>query len=279
MLHNLIVFEDWERLKSIGIIDFIEKEKKNGRIINIGFSYHGNLHDFKKIIDDYEWEFTLIQYNYVDENYQAGRKGIEYAKSKDIAAIIMEPLRGGMLIDKLPKKAQKIIDNFQIKRTPADWALRWLWNQEDVKVVLSGMNEEKHIEDNIELASKVQVNSLTEEELNLINELKTEFTSKIKVNCTSCAYCMPCPQRVDIPTCFSSYNDKSMFGGFRPQLMYVNATGDKSAAYKCSQCGVCEPKCPQEIAIMDELKNASKSLDHWYLRGLGKIVKFLMYKM
>ncbi|MDR2966988.1 MAG: aldo/keto reductase [Methanobacteriaceae archaeon] len=278
MIHNLIKFEDWEKLKKNGILEFVNEEKEKGRIINFGFSFHGNLHNFKKIIDDFDWEFTLVQYNYIDENYQAGTEGVEYAASKGIGVIIMEPLRGGMLVDKLPKNAKKHIEIFDIKCSPGEWAFRWVWDNPDVKVVLSGMNEEEHIEENIKAASNAFPNSLSMEEKEMLEKVKEEFKSKIKVDCTNCAYCMPCPHNVDIPTCFSSYNDKSIFGGFRPLGMYVNATEDKSAAYKCRECGICEEKCPQEIAIVDELKNVSKSMDHWYYRAIGKIVKFFIYR-
>ncbi|OQD58550.1 putative oxidoreductase [Methanobrevibacter arboriphilus JCM 13429 = DSM 1125] len=278
LIHNLIKFEEWENLKNLGILDFINSEKKKGRIINFGFSFHGNLHEFKKIIDDYGWEFCMIQYNYIDEHYQAGTEGLNYAASKNIGVIAMEPLRGGMLVEKLPKKAKKIIENFNVKRSPGEWGLRWVWDNPAIKVVLSGMNDDKIIEENINAASESSPNSLSLKEKQMLEKVKEEFKSKIKVECTNCAYCMPCPQGVDIPTCFSSYNDKSMFGGFKPQVMYVNATEDKSAAYKCTQCGVCEKKCPQEIAIIEELKNVSKSMDKWYYRLLGKIVKLIIYR-
>ena len=278
MIHNLITFEDWERLKKNGILEFVDDEKKKGRIINFGFSFHGNLHNFKKIIDDYDWEFTMIQYNYVDENYQAGTEGLEYASSKNVGVIVMEPLRGGMLVDKLPNNAKKLIETFNIKGSPGEWALRWVWNHSDVKVVLSGMNREKDIEENIKIASTALPNSLSLAEKEMLEKVKGEFKSKIKVDCTNCAYCMPCPHGVDIPTCFSSYNDKSIFGGFKSLGMYVFATGDESGAFKCTGCGVCEKKCPQNIAIVDELKNVSKSMDHWYFRVLGKIVKFFIYR-
>ena len=260
MIHNLIKFEDWETLKKNGILNFLDEEKKKGRIINIGFSFHGNLHNFKKIIDDYDWEFTLIQYNYIDENYQAGTEGLEYAASKDIGVMIMEPLRGGMLVDKLPKNARRYMKDFNIKKSPGEWALRWVWNNPDVNVVLSGMNEEEHIEENIKAASSTLPNSLKHDEKEMLEKVKEEFKSKIKVECTNCAYCMPCPHNVDIPTCFSSYNDKSVFGGFRPIAMYVNATEDKSAAYKCRECGVCEKKCPQNLKIIEQLKETDKTL-------------------
>ena len=278
MIHNLITFEEWETLKENGILDFVNDEKKKGRIINFGFSFHGNLHNFKKIIDDYEWEFTLIQYNYVDENYQAGSEGIEYAASRDVGVIIMEPLKGGMLVGKLPKNAKKIFEDFSIKRSPGEWALRWVWDNPSVKVVLSGMNEEEHIEENIKAASNVFPNSLSEEEKEILKKVKNEFKSKIKVDCTNCAYCMPCPHGVDIPICFSRYNDKSVFGGFEPLVMYMYATEDNSAAFNCKQCGVCEKKCPQEIAIGEELKNVSKSMDSWFLRGIFKIGKSFIYR-
>ncbi|WP_225369406.1 4Fe-4S dicluster domain-containing protein [Methanobrevibacter arboriphilus] len=140
------------------------------------------------------------------------------------------------------KKAKKIIENFNVKRSPGEWGLRWVWDNPAIKVVLSGMNDDKIIEENINAASESSPNSLSLKEKQMLEKVKEEFKSKIKVECTNCAYCMPCPQGVDIPTCFSSYNDKSMFGGFKPQVMYVNATEDKSAAYKCTQCGVCEKK-------------------------------------
>lgn len=278
LIHNLIKFEEWEHLKNFGILNFINSEKKKGRLINFGFSFHGNLHEFKKIIDDYNWEVCMIQYNYIDEYYQAGTEGLDYAASKNIGVIAMEPLRGGMLVEKLPKKAKKIIENFNVKRSPGEWGLRWVWDNPAIKVVLSGMNDYKIIEENINAASESSPNSLSLKEKQMLEKVREEFKSKIKVECTNCAYCMPCPQGVDIPTCFSSYNDKSMFGGFKPQVMYVNATEDKSAAYKCTQCGVCEKKCPQEIAIIEELKNVSNSMDKWYYRLLGKIVKLIIYR-
>lgn len=278
LIHNLIKFEEWENLKNFGILDFINSEKKKGRLINFGFSFHGNLHEFKKIIDDYNWEVCMIQYNYIDEYYQAGTEGLDYAASKNIGVIAMEPLRGGMLVEKLPKKAKKIIENFNVKRSTGEWGLRWVWDNPAIKVVLSGMNDYKIIEENINAASESSPNSLSLKEKQMLEKVKEEFKSKIKVECTNCAYCMPCPQGVDIPTCFSSYNDKSMFGGFKPQVMYVNATEDKSAAYKCTECGVCEKKCPQEIAIIEELKNVSNSMDKWYYRLLGKIVKLIIYR-
>ena len=278
MIHNLINFEDWEKLKENGILEFVDDEKKKGRIINFGFSFHGNLHVFKKIIDDYNWEFSMIQYNYVDEYYQAGREGLDYATSKDIGVIIMEPLKGGMLVNKLPKNAQKYIEDFNVKRSPGEWALRWVWDHPAVKVVLSGMNEEEHIEENIKATRGALPNSLSEVEKEMLEKVKNEFKSKIEIDCTSCAYCMPCPHGVDIPTCFSSYNEKSMFGGIMPIGMYVFRTGDESGAFRCTDCGVCENKCPQDIAIVDELKNVSKSMDRGYFRIIGKIVKFFMYR-
>lgn len=278
MIHNITNFEEYENVKKLGFFEFIGNEKKKGRILNIGFSFHGNLHVFKKVIDDYDWEFCMIQYNYIDEHYQAGTEGLEYAASKNVGVMIMEPLRGGMLVDKLPKEAQYLIDNFKIKKSPGEWALKWVWNNPAVKVVLSGMNEEKHIEENIKAVSDAFPDSLTLEEKQMLEKVKNEFKSKIKVECTNCAYCMPCPKGVDTPTCFSSYNDKSLFGGFKPQIMYVNATEDKFAAYKCTQCGICESKCPQEIPIIEELKNVSRSMDKWYYRAIGRIVKLFIYR-
>jgi predicted aldo/keto reductase-like oxidoreductase len=173
---------------------------------------------------------------------------------------------------------KEIINDYEIKKTPAELAFQWLWAQSGVKVVLSGMNDEKHIKGNIRFASKEKNNRLTKKEKEIIEKLKKEFKSKMKIDCTSCGYCIPCPYGVDIPICFSSYNDKKMFGGLMPQIMYLTATKYESGAHKCRKCGICEKKCPQNIAIVDELKNVSKAMDHWYYRTLGKVIRAFIFR-
>ena len=279
MLHNLQA-EDWDNLKSIGVLSFIKEEQDKGRIINIGFSFHGNVLNFKKLVDAYSWDFCMIQYNYLDENYQAGIEGLEYARSKSLGIIAMEPLRGGMLVNKLPESAKKIIENFNIKKSPAEWALRWLWDNPNIHVVLSGMNDEENIKENIAIASEVKAGSLTNEEKEMINKVKEEFHKQIKIDCTACGYCLPCPNGVDIPMAFSALNDKSIFGGLQVSIQYLMAVMDNdSLASKCTECGVCEKKCPQDIAIMDNLKLSKSTFEKWYLKLMTNIVKTVMARL
>lgn len=280
LMHNINTFADWERLKSIHVEAFIEQEKKKGRIINIGFSFHGNIKDFKNITDDYPWDFCQIQYNYIDENHQAGKEGLEYAAQKGLAVIVMEPLRGGMLVEKMPEEAQKIIKDFKIKRKPAEWALRWVWNHPEVTVLLSGMNAEAHIAENIRTASEAHPNSMISEEIEMINAVKAVFKSKIKVNCTGCAYCMPCPFGVNIPQCFTLYNSKSILGGVMPLWQYLSGTSERqknARASACRQCGACEKLCPQNIEIRKELKKVSKEMEKPYYKAAVRISDIFMY--
>jgi predicted aldo/keto reductase-like oxidoreductase len=281
LMHNICKFEEWEYLKEKGIISFIKKEQEKGRIINIGFSFHGNLSNFKKIVDDYPWDFCQIQYNYLDENYQAGTEGLDYAHSKGLGIVIMEPLRGGMLIDQLPPTARNIIKDFKPYRSSAEWAFRWIWNNPKVDVVLSGMNNEENIKENIAIASTVKPNNLNDEEIAIISSIKKEFRKKIKVNCSSCGYCLPCPQEIDIPMCFSYYNNNAMFksiiGKMSPVIFYLMAN-ETSILSKCTQCGKCEKKCPQHIKIIQELKNVDKLMNKWHYRVLMRIVKAIMYR-
>ncbi|KZX17090.1 aldo/keto reductase [Methanobrevibacter filiformis] len=277
MLHDL-TYSEWKHQQSIGVLSFIEDEKKKGRIINIGFSYHGNIINFKKIIEEYDWDFVMLQYNYLDEYYQAGKEGLEYASAQGLGILIMEPLREGMIINKLPNEASKLIENFKIKRTPAEWALRWLWNNPHVDVVISGMSREEDIEENVRIANDVKVNSLTEDEEKLIDNLKEEFKKSIKIDCTACGYCLPCPKGVDIPLAFSALNDKSIFRDIKTTVMYLITTYPNSSASNCTKCGKCEPKCPQHLDIMNNLEEVDSSFEKWYYKILCKIVKAIMFR-
>ncbi|WNY27764.1 aldo/keto reductase [Methanolapillus ohkumae] len=282
LIHNIIHFEEWERLKQIGILEFIRKKKENKQIINIGFSFHGNLQTFKQIIDDYEWDFCQIQYNYLDENFQAGTAGLEYAASKGLGIVVMEPLRGGTLAEGFAPEIQRILDDFEIKRSPAEWGLRFVWNRPEVSVVLSGMNEEAHILENIRIASNARPNTLTAEELKMISSVKDKIREKIKVECTGCSYCMPCPFGVDIPQCFAYYNNAYMYGGITPKIAYLMGTGGyempPSKASLCQECGICETKCPQNIPIRKELKSVAKEMEKWHWRGIVRLLRWKMYR-
>jgi len=282
LIHNINTFENWLKLKEMDIKSFINKEREEGRIVNIGFSFHGNVQTFKKVADDYPWDFCQIQYNYVDENFQAGKEGLGYAATKGMGIIVMEPLRGGTLVNKMPLPAQKIISGFKENRTPAEWGLRWVWNHPEVTVVLSGMNDEKHIEENIRIAGSALPNSMSEEELAMLRAVKKEFEAKIKVPCTGCAYCMPCPHGVDIPQCFALYNSKAMFGGIFPVWFYLSGTSKKSdratRASQCKNCGLCERNCPQNLPIRKHLQETARNMEKIHLKVISGIADRVTYK-
>ncbi|HBC96781.1 MAG TPA: aldo/keto reductase [Clostridium sp.] len=244
--------ENWKKVKENGVDEFLDSAIKDGRIRYAGFSFHDKLDLFKEIVDYYNWSFCQMQYNYSDENFQAGTRGLKYAAQKGLGITIMEPLRGGKLVNSLPKEAMDTFDRSNFKRTPAEWGLRWVWNHPEVKVVLSGMNSMEQVKENIKTADKARANSLTEKELKLIDKVKDVFNAKIKVNCTGCEYCMPCPSGVNIPGCFSAYNNYSIFG--KDDDTY-NSISSENRASKCKECGRCESLCPQGIPIRRELKN------------------------
>ncbi len=247
----------WNTLKEAGIDEFLDKAIKDGRIKHAGFSFHDKLDTFKEIIDYYDWSFCQIQYNYLDENYQAGTEGLEYAAKKGLGIAIMEPLRGGKLANNIPKLAKDTFSRADVKRTPAEWALKWVWNHSEVSVVLSGMNAMEQITENIKTASETEANSLTEKELNIIDEVKTIIKKKTKVNCTACEYCMPCPSGVNIPMCFTIYNNYHMFG----KKEFYNLLKPEEKASNCVECGKCEEHCPQGISIRQELKNVKLTFE------------------
>ena len=257
----------WMKMKNMGIIDFLEQAKNSGKIKNAGFSFHGPRDDFKKIVDEHEWDFCQIQYNILDKHDQAGIEGLEYAESKNIGVIIMEPLRGGALAGKLPKEIEAVYNKAPIKRTNAEWALRWIWNHSGVITVLSGMNSDDQIEENSKIASEAAAGSLTNEETSLVEEAAKTFRAKMKVPCTGCQYCMPCPKNVNIPFAFTWYNQKHLFNqGFMSRLMYLSQSsgiqGRKaSLASQCVDCGKCVKHCPQKIDIPKELKQVKKEFE------------------
>jgi predicted aldo/keto reductase-like oxidoreductase len=278
LVHGIMDQKVWDRMKELGIIEFLDEIKASGRAKNIGFSFHSDIDTFKNIIGDYDWSMCQIQYNYLDETIQAGTEGLKYAAEKDIAVVIMEPLRGGNLAGKMPAEAQKVWNDAPQKRSAAEWALRWIWNHGEVTCVLSGMNEEAHIRENIKTAATAPVGHLSEEELSRIGMVKAVFERLVKVPCTGCSYCMPCPAGVNIPGCFSWYNSKALFGGFDSRVMYIVQMGGlmdekPSKASQCIGCGKCETHCPQHIEIRQELKNVSKSMEGIMDRPLGWLAK------
>ncbi len=263
LMHHLTDIVQWERLKALGIEGWIAAKKASGAIRNIGFSYHGNSAGFLRILEDYDWDFCQIQYNYVDEFAQAGVEGLKAAAAKGIPVMIMEPLRGGKLVGMLPDEAKKLIARDGRGRTPAQWGLRWLWNQPEVTVVLSGMNSLEMVEENIRTASEARAGDFTEEDFALIAEVKRIIAAREKVGCTGCGYCMPCPSGVDIPGYFRCYNamyaENKQAGRFQ-FAQTVALTKQPSFATQCIQCGKCEKHCPQGIPIREKLREADKAL-------------------
>ncbi|MBQ5598664.1 MAG: aldo/keto reductase [Lachnospiraceae bacterium] len=264
LMHMLTDVKTWERLKSLGIDTWLKEKVASGAIRQVGFSYHGNSDMFCQLIDANDWDFCQIQYNYLDEHSQAGRKGLHHAAKKGIPVVIMEPLRGGRLVNNLPEKAQKLFRDFEIKRTPAEWAFRWLWNQPEVTCVLSGMNSLEMVRENVKNAADAKVGEFGEKEETLIRSVVEAINEKMKVGCTGCGYCMPCPKKVDIPGTFSAYNKRYTDSKFRSLIEYVMCTAlrkDSTSAANCVECGLCEKHCPQGIKIRQELKSARKELE------------------
>ena len=281
LMHMLTDIEAWNKLKSLGIEKWIEEKKKSGAIRQIGFSFHGNTEMFLQILNAYDWDFCQIQYNYMDEYSQAGAPGLQAAGAKGIPVIIMEPLRGGKLVDLLPPKAKALIRMDGQGRTPAQLAFRWLWDQSDVTVVLSGMNSAQMVEENCKTASEIEPGDLTEKEHRVINKVRDLIGEKLKVGCTGCGYCMPCPQGVDIPGAFRCYNEMYTENKRTGRWEYVQVVGmrqEKSFPSQCIGCGRCERYCPQHISIIQELKNADKALRPLHYRIVNGVMRAYVYR-
>ncbi|MDF2540421.1 MAG: aldo/keto reductase [Herbinix sp.] len=283
LLHMLTDKPMFDRLVSLGVLEWLEQLKKEGTVKNIGFSFHGKKTDFEDIVQAYPWDFCQIQYNYLDENNQATKSGLLLAASLGIPVIVMEPLRGGKLVNNLPEKVIKTFQSYDKHRTPAEWALRWVWNHPEVTVLLSGMSTEEQIADNIRIASETEANSLSEEERKVFAKVKEVMMEKTKVPCTACAYCMPCPAGVDIPGCFSSYNDKYLLNDKSARWKYMQTLGALSVkpayASMCKECGKCEKHCPQNIEIRKELRTVSKEMEGILYKPIVSVArKFLKIK-
>ena len=264
LMHMLTDTATWERMKTMGIEEWLAEKKASGAIRQVGFSYHGNSDMFCRLVDAYDWDFCQIQYNYMDEHSQAGRKGLNHAHDKGLPVVIMEPLRGGKLVNRLPEEAKQIFADYPIKRTPAQWAFRWLWNQPEVTVVLSGMNTEEMVLDNVQTASDVRVGELGEGEEAMLQNVVKAINAKMKVGCTGCGYCTSCPVGVDIPGIFAAYNrvySESKISGIREYFMCTTFRKNSTGASNCIGCGKCEKHCPQGLPIRKHLQDAKKELE------------------
>ena len=273
LMHMMNDVDTWKRLQALGIEEWIAQKKKSGQIGQVGFSYHGSSQMFCQVVDIYDWDFCQIQYNYLDEHSQAGRRGVEYAHSKGIPVIIMEPLRGGKLVNLLPEKAKQIIAEYPVKRTAAEWGLRWLWDQQEVTVVLSGMGSAAMLEENLKIASASEVGQIPEEERDLYAQVVQAINETVKVGCTACGYCQPCPMGVDIPGAFAAYNrwyGEDRKNAFMDYLKCTTFRKNSTGAGNCIGCGKCEKHCPQGIAIRQELKAVQQALETPLYRVIKK---------
>jgi predicted aldo/keto reductase-like oxidoreductase len=272
LIHNIGDTREWQRLCELGIEKWIVEKKASGQVKNIGFSFHGIHDEFLKLLDVYDWDFCHIQYNYLNTNYQAGTAGLKKAADKGLSVIIMEPLLGGKLATGLPRKAVDIFKTANGTLTPAAWGLRWLWNHKEVTVVISGMNEMAQVDDNIQAAQNAVPDMLTAAENKAYESVVQIIEAAYKIPCTGCNYCMPCPQNVNIPACFSAYNVSHVAGMMSGFQLYVTSTAmlnpqKNYAASNCKECGACEKKCPQHIPITKSLKKVTKRMEPFWIKA------------
>ena len=268
--------DTWDHLKRLGIEEWIKEKKASGQIGQIGFSYHGGTEMFCRLVDAYDWDFCQIQYNYLDEHSQAGRRGLHHAAGKGMPVIIMEPLRGGKLVNLLPAEAKELMAKSSRNWTPAQWGLRWLWDQKEVTVVLSGMNSEQMVAENIHAASEARVGDLTAEDHQLLAGVVKAINATVKVGCTACGYCQPCPKNVDIPGAFASWNRYHTEDKKSAKWEYLRCTlfrKNPTAAGNCIGCGKCERHCPQGIEIRKELDNARRDLEDAKFRIFRRVLR------
>ena len=251
--------ERWLKLEKLDVFKWAEKKMDEGKFKHLGFSFHDEYRVFKNIINSYDgWTLCQIQYNYMDEQYQAGTKGLNYAASKGLAVVVMEPIAGGRLAVKPPKEIQELWDKTTTKRTPAEWALQWVWNHPEVSVTLSGMNTFEQVKENVESANRSGANILTDKELSVISQVKRGYKRLGFVGCTGCRYCMPCPEGVNVPEIFSLYNEYYVKNkDDEIKRKYWEHITPESQAKRCARCGRCEELCPQHLQIREILSRAA----------------------
>jgi predicted aldo/keto reductase-like oxidoreductase len=251
LLHG-IGASGWARFRDLGVIDFLDAAKADGRIRYAGFSFHDNASTFTPIVDAYDWDFCQIQYNYMDVDYQAGRDGLRYAARRGLGVVVMGPVKGGRLAGHVPEEVQAVWDAAPVKRTPAEWALRFVWDDPDVSVVLSGMSTMEQVMENVRIAGSAVVGSLSRAELDAVAKVRRIYEERVAVPCTECRYCMPCPAGIDIPRVFSLLNDASLYGNPWEERFLYRVTVDVGGTARlsgCTACGQCREACPQHIDV------------------------------
>ena len=282
LMHHLTDIAMWEKLKAVGAIAWLDEKKQSGAIRNVGFSYHGNSDGFIRILNDYDWDICQIQYNYFDEYSQAGVAGLKAAAEKGVPVVIMEPLRGGKLVGMLPESAKEIMRGSGRNWSAAEWSFRWLFDQPEVTVVLSGMNSLDMVKENCRVASEAGAGGFTAEDREILKRVTEEIRRKDKVGCTGCRYCMPCPKGVDIPGTFLCYNTMFIESPKQGRFQYAQTVGltkEPAFASQCVGCGKCEAHCPQQLPIREKLKEADKALRPLpYKVGINVVRKFMFRK-
>ncbi len=276
LIHSVSERQQWRRLCAIGIETWIDSKKASGEIRRVGFSFHGARDEFGPLLDAYDWDFSQIQYNYMNTSYQAGTNGLRNAAGRGLPVIVMEPLLGGKLATGMPRKAAALLRENDESFSNAAWALRWIWNQEEPTLVLSGMNSMEQLEENLVLAEAAKPGMLTQREIDTLARAVAAIKETDKVPCTACNYCMPCPQNINIPACFTAYNASFSMGRIYGITAYVTTTGGISKtphfASSCVKCGKCESKCPQHIAIRDSLEDVTRRLEPFPLKPVLSLV-------
>ncbi len=253
LVHNLTK-KIWQRVKDENVMPFLEEMKSKGRIGKIGFSFHDDVSVFKDIVDDYSWEFCQIQLNYMDTKFQAGVEGLRYAGEKGIPVIIMEPLKGGKLVSFLPESVAAVWERAPIKRTPAEWALRWVADFSEVITVLSGMSDMAEVEENLGIMGDAYPGSLTDEEKTLIDEASAEYNNLITASCTACKYCLPCPKGIAIPSVMDQFNQWHIYRAYRTSKREYGFFARDNRPTDCIDCKACEEQCPQHLPVSDIMK-------------------------
>jgi predicted aldo/keto reductase-like oxidoreductase len=275
-MHAMADLAQWERLVSLGIKEWIAEKKASGEIRRVGFSFHGMRQEFTALLNAYDWDFCQIQYNYLNTTYQAGTDGLQEAARLGLPVFIMEPLLGGKLATGLPKKAEALLRQADPQRTNAAWALRWIWNQSEPTLLLSGMNSLEQLTENLRLADEARVGMIQGPEAAALNKAIDAVKESYKIPCTGCNYCMPCPQKINIPALFAAYNSSYSMGKMSGLSSYVISVGALSAephyASSCVKCGLCEKRCPQHIAIRDSLVSVTKRLEPFFLKPIMRLV-------
>ncbi len=280
LMHMLTDIAAWHKLEALGVREWIAAKKAAGQIGAIGFSFHGGTAMFLQLLEAYPWDFCQIQYNYLDENSQAGRAGLEAAAARGLPVIIMEPLRGGKLVNMLPRAARELFAAAPHGWSPAEWALRWLWDQPGVTCVLSGMNSLAMVRENCRIAADARPGALSADDQALLQRVRAAIERDVKAPCTGCGYCMPCPQGVDIPQTFRCYNEMAIENpgaGRREYWQVVALRKDTAFADKCIGCGKCESHCPQHLPIRALLKEADKALRPPHYRLAGAVARRYLF--